>query len=224
MQLVVRHSLIQIRYMSLPNENKLIMSECRREFEELLRSTGRENIEYVIEDIAELGFFEAPASTKFHLNEEGGLCQHSLNVCRIALRLREQMIDMMPDMEERLSRDSVIIASLLHDVCKSDIYKPTILKKKNDLGTWEAVPGYTVDYNNFPVGHGEKSVIVILRCGFDLTNDEILAIRWHMTAWDLPFQSADIKSNLNTARENCPLLCLIQSADSLAAGIIEIKS
>ena len=28
-----------------------------------------------------------------------------------------------------------------------------------------------------PIGHGEKSVIVILRSGFKLTDDEIIAIR-----------------------------------------------
>ncbi len=41
---------------------------------------------------------------------------------------------------------------------------------------WTDVSGYDVDYSNFPVGHGEKSVIVLLRSGLDLTDDEIIAI------------------------------------------------
>ncbi|MBP5365897.1 MAG: HD domain-containing protein [Bacteroidales bacterium] len=193
----------------------------RAEFEELLRSTGREGVDYVIEDLADLGFFIAPASTRFHLNYEGGLLEHSLNVCKVALMLREQMIAMRPDVEPFFPKDSVIVASLLHDVCKADIYKPTIKKKKNAFGVWVDEPGYDVDYSKFPLGHGEKSVVVILRCGFDLTDDEILAIRWHMTAWDLPFQSPELKNCLNTARDRCPLCGLIQSADGLAANILE---
>ncbi len=193
----------------------------KEEFINLLRSTEREYIDYVIEDIDKLGFFSAPASTRFHLNFDGGLCQHSLNVCHVALMLREQMIAMKPEIADYLKKDSVIIASLLHDVCKADIYKPVVKKQKNAFGVIEDVPGYDVDYSNFPLGHGEKSVIVILRCGFDLTDDEIMAIRWHMAAWDLPFQSPELKNNINKARDICPLCSLIQTADTLASNIIE---
>lgn len=42
--------------------------------------------------------------------------------------LREQMININPDLEERLPEDSVVIASLLHDVCKANIYKEEIDK------------------------------------------------------------------------------------------------
>ena len=40
-------------------------------------------------------------------------------------------------LETEVTRDSVIIASLLHDVCKSDIYFRSIKKRKNRLGQWE---------------------------------------------------------------------------------------
>ena len=56
-----------------------------------------------------------------------------------------------------------------------------------------------------------------------LTDDEIMAIRWHMNAWDLPFQSYDIKSNFNKAKEICPLLSLVQAADCLASNLLERK-
>lgn len=203
------------------NTDKIHSQEVRTEFEQLLRSTGREDIEYVIEDIAELGFFEAPASTRFHLNYDGGLAEHSLNVCKSALMLREQVIAMRPELEKSLPKDSVIIASLLHDVCKADIYKPVVKKHKNEFGIMVDEPGYDVDYSHFPLGHGEKSVIVILRCGFSLTDDEILAIRWHMTAWDLAFQSPEQKNCLNTARNICPLCSLISLADGVAANLLE---
>ena len=190
--------------------------DYKKEFIELLKTTNRQGIDDLVEELEDLGFFKAPASTKFHLNEDGGLVQHSLNVCKAALSMRKSMIELDDSLLEALPKDSVIIASLLHDTCKADIYKPTMKKEKNRFGMCCDVPGYDVDYSNFPLGHGEKSVIVLLRSGFELTDDEIMAIRWHMNAWDLPFQSYDIKSNFNKAKEICPLLSLVQAADCLA--------
>ena len=197
--------------------------DYKKEFIELLKTTNRQGIDDLVEELEDLGFFKAPASTKFHLNEGGGLVQHSLNVCKAALSMRKSMIELDDSLLEALPKDSVIIASLLHDTCKADIYKPTMKKEKNRFGMWCEVPGYDVDYSNFPLGHGEKSVIVLLRSGFELTDDEIMAIRWHMNAWDLPFQSYDIKSNFNTAKEICPLLSLVQAADCLASNLLERK-
>lgn len=190
-------------------------------FIDLLRSTGREGVNEVIDELESLGFFEAPASTRFHLNCEGGLLEHSLNVCDTALAVREVMIAKDESLRDLLPKDSVIIASLLHDTCKADIYKRVMKKRKNAFGVWEDVPGYDVDYSNFPMGHGEKSVIVLLCCGLALTDDEMMAIRWHMTAWDLAFQSPEMKGNLNQAKEICPLLTLIQAADGLASNMLE---
>lgn len=68
------------------------MKQNRSEFVELLYSTGREGMDEVIGQLEELGFFQAPASSKFHLNHEGGLLEHSLNVCKVGLMLREQML------------------------------------------------------------------------------------------------------------------------------------
>lgn len=192
-----------------------------QEFLELLRSVDREGVEDVIEYLQELGFFEAPASAGHHLNVPGGLVQHSLNVCHLALELKNTVIKHAAHLEQSLSKDSIIIAALLHDVCKAEIYKPVTKKRKNVYGVWEDVPGYDVDYSDLPIGHGEKSVVRLLLCGFPLTDDEIMAIRWHMTAWDLPFQSAELKNSINKAKDICPLLTLIQAADGMASNLLE---
>ena len=195
--------------------------ELKVKFKRMLLSTNREGIEHVIKKLEELGFFMAPASTKFHLNYKGGLLVHSMNVCDMALELREMIIGKKDELRDSLPEESVIIAALLHDVCKADIYKPAIKRQKNEYGVWCDVPGYDVDYSSFPLGHGEKSVIWLLQNGLKLTADEIMAIRWHMTAWDLAFQSPEMKGNLNAAKDRCPLLALIQAADGLSANILE---
>lgn len=190
-------------------------------FEETLRATGRKNIDVVIGYLQKLGFYEAPASTVFHLNEPGGLLEHSINVYRMAMAIKPQLLALKPEMEGRLTDESIAIAALLHDVCKSNIYKPEIKHRKNPDGRWEDYTGYGVDYSWFPMGHGEKSVMMLLLCGLDIKEDEMLAIRWHMGAWDLNVNSNEQKSSLNAAKDKCPLLSLISAADGLSAAILE---
>ena len=176
----------------------------------------------MLSKLEENGFFEAPASTKFHLSCKGGLLEHSLNVYEAAMFLREQVIAKKPELEAQLPADSVAICALLHDTCKSDIYKEGILNRKNADGYWEKYVGYQVDYTaGLPLGHGEKSVIMLLSWGLDLTEAEIMAIRWHMSAWDMPMQSAEHKESFNAAKAKSPLVSLIQTADGIATGLLE---
>lgn len=179
-------------------------------------------MENVLEKLNEYGFFEAPASTKFHLACKGGLLEHSLNVYEAAMFIREQILLRRPELEKQLPIDSIAICALLHDTCKTDIYKEGILNRKNADGYWEKYLGFSVDYNaGLPLGHGEKSVIMLLSWGLELTPEEMLAIRWHMTAWDLPMQSPEHKESLNAAKAKTPLVSLIQSADGIATGLLE---
>ena len=152
------------------------LKKNKEEFIELLRSTNRDGVEDVIEGLEEMGFFNAPASANHHLNTEGGLVQHSLNTCKAALMVWEGMKALEPGLEKEVGRDNVIIASLLHDVCKSDIYIRSVKKTKNALGIWEDTEGYKVSYKGFPMGHGEKSVILLLCNGLEMSDDEMLAI------------------------------------------------
>ena len=123
--------------------------------------------------------------------------------------------------KEKLAEKSIIIAALLHDICKANIYKKAKKWNKNDQGQWEQQDTYETDYSRMPVGHGEKSVIMLLSLGLKMTLDETVAIRWHMGAWDLAFQSYEAKSNINEAGNRYPLLSLIQSADNMATHILE---
>ena len=195
--------------------------EMKEEFLTLLRSTEREGIEDLIEALEEMGFFTAPASANHHLNVEGGLLEHSLNTCKAALAIYEGLKPLDPSMEKEVRRDSIILSSLLHDVCKSDIYKRSVKKRKNKVGQWEDVEGYSVSYKNFPMGHGEKSVILLLCNGLSLYDDEMLAIRWHMGAWGINMNSFEDQRCYDTSRKLYPLVSIIQAADGLAASILE---
>ena len=206
---ILWHSLVPIlqknRYNKFKNQTIMTIKE---NILELLRTINRQGIDKVIDWLKDSDFFEAPASTNFHGNYEGGLAEHSFNVYQAAIQLREAALKLNPTLEPQLPTDSIIIASLLHDVCKVDVYKTR--QRKNELGVWEECDGYTVDYSKFPLGHGEKSVILLLKF-------------WHMTAWYLPFQSREILGNINAAKNKYPLCSVIQMADGFAASLMEEK-
>ncbi len=191
------------------------------EFISILKATNRKGIDKVVDYLEKAGFFVAPASVNRHLSHDGGLLEHSLNVYRTAMALRRQMVELKPELELRLPEESVAVATLLHDVCKSNIYRKITKYRKDEQGRWEQYDGYDTDYSRFPFGHGEKSVVMLLRLGLELTNDELLAIRWHMGAWDLSFQSYESKSNISVASD-VPLVSIVQAADSLAAHLLEV--
>lgn len=73
--------------------------------------------------------------------------------------------------------------------------------------------------DQLPLGHGEKS-LSILQDFIKLTDEEKLAIRWHMAAWDL---SESGKYAFNNAKKITPLVALLSSADFEACNILEIE-
>ena len=197
------------------------MKEKKERFIELLRSTGREGMESVINYLENSAFFTAPASTAYHMSYEGGLMDHSMNVYEMALALRGPVVAMKPGVGENLSEKSIIIAALLHDICKANTYRKTKKWNMGDDGKWKQSDSYVTNYSEMPVGHGEKSLVILLSLGLKLSVDEIVAIRWHMGAWDLAMQSYEAKSNINEASKRYPLLSLIQAADNMATHIME---
>jgi len=197
-------------------------NEYSNRFNDLLRSTNREGVVQVIGCLESLGFFKAPASARHHLAVEGGLVRHSLNVYSQSEAIREAQIRLDGSLEQELPMDSVIIASLLHDVCKADIYRKVERFRKDENGKWEKYWTYDADYSDYPLGHGEKSVVRLLRMGLVMTEQEIAAIRWHMAGWELP-DSMESKGNFSAACMKYPLLSVIVAADELATRITEVR-
>ena len=168
-----------------------------------LLNTGRQGINHVLHALERNGFYDAPGSVTKHSNYKGGLAEHSLAVYRYAMELKGKE----PEMFGSVSDESIALTALLHDICKADVYFI-----KND-GT----PGKSM--RKFPIGHGEKSVIMLLRLGLELTEDEMLAIRWHMGEHTFKDRSVD-KENFDAALKSSagPLIKLIQRADGMAAN------
>ena len=165
-------------------------------------------------------FFEAPASTRFHLSRPGGLVEHSIHVYD---RLRALFIAE----KERMDRcagitseedETIAICGLLHDLCKANFYKVGTRNVKNDVtGQWEKVPFYQVA-DQLPYGHGEKSVYLIEHF-MRLKTAEAIAIRWHMGGFDDAVRGGSFA--VSDAYNTYPLAVKLHIADLTATYLME---
>lgn len=136
----------------------LCLSPEKEKFEKLLRGVDREGIDKLIDWLEETDFFSAPASTRFHLARMGGLLTHSLNVFYWFLEKNERLKLGFP-------LDSLILVSLLHDLCKIDTYIPYGCGSVYGFKKHE--------------GHGNRSITLASEF-LVLTADEVSLIRFHM--------------------------------------------
>lgn len=195
--------------------------DYKAKFIEILKTANRKGLDNVITGLDKIGFFNAPASAKHHCAFDGGLCFHSINVYDQAIRILKIEQELNPEFVKGIKSENIIIAALLHDVCKAEVYKKVEKFRKDKDGKWEKYFAYDHDYSAMPLGHGEKSVIRLLRMGLELTSDEILAIRWHMANWEMP-DTIEAKGNFGAATDRCPLLSIIIAADELATWVSEV--
>lgn len=161
-------------------------------------------------------FFTAPASTRYHSAYEGGLLEHSINVyeCLRDYLARNKVRD---EFGLSYSDETIAVVSLLHDLCKVNVYRVSTRNVKDPVtGQWKPMPYYEFD-DNLPYGHGEKSVYVI--SGFmRLTREEAFAIRYHMG-----FSNEDDARNVGKAFELFPLALALSIADTEATYFIEAR-
>ena len=187
-------------------------------FESLLMSTGRTGIDKVIEYLRKTDFYDARASAKYHSNYETGLLDHSLMVYSIAEAFFEKMKLIDPELAITIPEESIIISALLHDVCKVCFYKKTVKWKKDEHNDWIQYDGYEIE-DSFPIGHGEKSVIMLLKIGLDLNPCEMLSIRYHMGFFGE--SNVEFKNAMKSSIKMCPLVVLLQQADCSATMLFE---
>jgi len=140
----------------------------------LLRLTLREGMDGLIEYLTKFGFFNAPASTRFHGCFPGGLASHSLRVYELLSELHERFkfdTAHFPGQKPLpLAESNLIISALLHDVCK--------------IGAYNGVEGaYSYNRAN-DKGHALLSISRIKKF-IELTEIEEMLIKFHMGVYGL---------------------------------------
>ena len=173
------------------------------------REVTRPGADKLLEWLSTTDFFKAPASTRFHGACEEGLVMHSLNVYHA---LMDRFF------EEGDNPESMAICGLLHDLCKANYYKTGSRNVKNEAtGQWEKVPIFMVE-DQFPYGHGEKSVYLIERF-IRLKPAEAVAIRWHMGGFDDAARGGC--RAISEAYDAYPLAVKLHLADLTATYLME---
>ena len=176
----------------------------------------RPGADKLLEWLESSDFFTAPASARYHLDREGGLCEHSLNVyaCLCDYLERDRVKNVY---NLQCGEESAAVIALLHDICKVGVYKTSYRNKKNDAGVWESVPFYEFE-DTLPYGHGEKSVYII--SGFmRLTREEAFAIRYHMG-----FSNGEDPRQVGNALTRFPLAFALATADMEATYFLESEN
>ena len=156
--------------------------------------------ESLVEELDEMGFFTAPASTKYHGNYEGGLFDHSYMMARCLELMTDQM-----GLEWEDERSPWMIG-LFHDLCKCDAYV------QNMDGS------YSYNQDQILPGHAEKSIIVAQQTMFIPVFDEeqIACIRYHMGA----YEGEKVWKNYDIAIRKYPNVLWTHTADMYASKVL----
>lgn len=118
-----------------------------------LHATKRPHIVRLFNYMNKSGFFTRPCHR--HHQYEGGLADHAWQTYQIAWRLNAENHKKNPT-APLLDEDSIAIAALLYDLCNCSGF---------------------LDIS----GHGRRSAKILKEIGFILTDEEYLAIRFHMS-------------------------------------------
>jgi len=179
---------------------------------DILKKTGREGIDELIKFLDKSQFFIAPASARYHNALDGGLCDHSLKVHKLLCeKVRYHKL------EDKYTEANIAIIALLHDICKVRNYDPQIRWRKDANNKWESYPGYTYAEQEYPLGHGDKSVIMAMSF-IKLSKIEVQGIYWHMG-----LTTNNDANGFSSAAKQHPIVILTHTSDFEAAYMLETQ-
>lgn len=189
-----------------------------REIFEKYHRDDREAVKLILENnklmdyLNTEGFFTAPASTKYHGAYEGGLFDHSCNVCTV-------LEDLTNKLQLQWKRNvSPFIVGMFHDLCKCDQYIKADGARINGSDTIVMGAGlfhYEYNANTLLKGHGAKSVMILSQF-IHLTEEELLCIRYHMG----PYEKEEW-AEYDAAIRKYGTVLFTHTADMVASKLIE---
>ena len=203
------------------------IEENKYRFIDLLRKVERPgaDIGAFVYKLESSDFFVAPASTIYHLNVKGGLCQHSLNVYEMLVKL----VNMYYPEGSPYTDEQLIIVALCHDMDKMNKYE-TYFKnvkkycdngsKRDDAGRfeWATESAYKTREasDRFVYGHHGQNSEYITAGYIPLSIEESAAIVNH-SGGDDQYKPYDMTPILN----KYPLAVFLHMADYMSTYLVE---
>jgi hypothetical protein len=155
---------------------------------------------------SETSWLTSPASTRFHLNNEQGLLQHSVAVATTLLTMRDCLAPALSD-------ESCVIVGLFHDVGKVGMPgKPLYLRNTNQWEVTHRNIAYKTSLELPYMGQAARSLYLVGKY-IPLSNAEAQAILYHDGQY--------IDDNHCVAHKEEPLTLLLHWADYWTAHIFE---
>ena len=168
----------------------------------------------------ENGFFNAPASTKYHGAYPGGLFDHSFAVCGRLEQLTKDnnLVWQRPQ--------SPFIVGMYHDLCKCDQYiaitsDEYVSDGKGMLEPKPKILKYEYNPNTLLKGHGTKTLMILSQF-INLTEEEMLCIRYHMGAYGNEQEQKDEWAGFDRAIHKYPNVLWAHMADMLASKVDDV--
>jgi hypothetical protein len=154
----------------------------------------------------ETSWLSSPASTRFHLCEEGGLLKHSVGVAETLLKFREFLAP-------GISEESCVIVGLFHDVGKVGMPgKPLYIPNTNEWMVQNRGIKFRINPEIVSMGLAVRSLYLVAE-HLPLTDAEAQAIGYHDGQY--------IDDNKVVAHNEEPLTLLVHWADYWTAHIYE---
>ena len=154
---------------------------------------------------SETTWLTSPASTKYHLNIEGGLLKHSIGVAETLLQLRAALAP-------EISEESCVIVGLFHDIGKVGMPgKPYYLP---EIKNGETTGAYTINPEIIAMGLSLRSLYLVSQY-IPLSDEEAQAIAYHDGMY--------VPEGRSVAHKEEPLLLLLHWADMWTASVRERK-
>jgi hypothetical protein len=145
----------------------------------------------------------SPASTKYHLNKEGGLLEHSIGVAETLLQLRAALAP-------EISEESCVIVGLFHDIGKIGMPgKPYYLP---EIKNGKPTGNYTINPEIVAMGLSLRSLYLVSQY-IPLSDSEAQAIAYHDGMY--------VPEGRSVAHKEEPLLLLLHRADMWTASVRE---
>jgi len=155
-----------------------------------------------------LGYFEAPASHKYHLAKRGGLLVHHVGVTLVLIRMKRLLYPKITD-------ESCVIVGLLHDVGKLGTPGRPYYDSRVDV-SWKSGDPYAKQETGplAPVYMGVAArSLAVVSSKIDLSTWEAQAILYHDGQY--------IDDNSGVKLKETPLTLLLHHADMWTAFQIE---
>jgi len=128
------------------------------------------NVDKFIEVLhTETTWLTSPASTKYHLNREGGLLEHSIGVAETLLQLRNALAP-------GISEESCVIVGLFHDIGK--VGMPGKPYYRSEVKNGKPTGNYIINSDIVAMGLSLRSLYLVSQY-IPLSDEEAQAIAYH---------------------------------------------